>query len=157
MYIAILSMEVRSISPSLPLLPELIVKIWPSRSLQAPTSDALQGTIPEGVLLHPPQPHPPCLPFPPRPARPALLAQAFSSGISWILFSWDLFGSSSLFVLPDELTQTYSFMNVLKECNPIVLVLILMQVLVGRLPPELVVVKIDFTSFLTIYLSFTKL
>jgi hypothetical protein len=48
-------------------------------------------------------------------------------------------------------------MNVLQECNPIVLVLIPMLVLVGRLPPELVVVKINFASFLTIYLSFTKL
>jgi hypothetical protein len=47
--------------------------------------------------------------------------------------------------------------NVLEECDPIVLVLILILVSVGRLPPELVVVKINFTSFLTIYSSFTKL
>ena len=32
----------------------------------------------------------------------------------------------------------------LEECNPIVLVLILMLVLVGRLPPKLMIVKIDF-------------
>jgi hypothetical protein len=127
------------------------------RSLQAPTSDALQGTVPEGVLPHPPRPRPPHPPFPPCPARPALLAQAISSGISWILFLWDLFGSSSLFVLPDKIMQTYSFVNVLEECSPVVLVLILTLVLVGRLLPELVVVKVHFTSFLTIYLSFTKL
>jgi hypothetical protein len=47
--------------------------------------------------------------------------------------------------------------RLLEECNPVVLVLILMLVLVGQLPPELAVVKINFTSFLTIYLSFTKL
>ncbi len=45
----------------------------------------------------------------------------------------------------------------LEECNPVVLVLILTLVSVGRLPPELVVVKIDFTSFLIFYSSFTKL
>jgi hypothetical protein len=45
---------------------------------------------------------------------------------------------------------------VLEECNPVVLVLFLTLVLVGRLPPELVVVKINFTNFLTIYSSFTK-
>ncbi len=50
-----------------------------------------------------------------------------------------------------------SFVNVLEECNPIILVLILTLVLVGRLLPELAAVKNNFTSFLTIYLSFMRL
>jgi hypothetical protein len=49
------------------------------------------------------------------------------------------------------------FVNVLEECDLVALVLILTLVLVGRLPPEFVAVKIDFTSFLIFNLSFLKL
>ncbi len=48
------------------------------------------------------------------------------------------------------------FVSVLEEFDPVILVLVLMLVSVGRLPLELVVVKIDFTSFLIIYSSFKK-
>jgi hypothetical protein len=54
-------------------------------------------------------------------------------------------------------TLIAAFGCLLEECDLVVLVLILMLVLVGRLPQELVAVKIDFTSFLIIYSSFTKL
>jgi hypothetical protein len=116
--------------------------------MQAPTSDALRGTVPEGVLPYPPRSCLPRPPFPPRPAWPAFLAQTILSGISLILFLWDLFGSSSLFDLPDKLTQTYSFVNVLEECDPVVLVLILMLVSVEQLLPELVKVKSILLAFL---------
>ncbi len=59
-------------SPSLPLLPEPMVKIWPSSSLQAPTSDAFLGMVPLVPLPWPPRPLSSLLPFP----RPALAAQA---------------------------------------------------------------------------------
>ncbi len=49
-----------------------MVKIWPSSSLQAPTSDAFLGTVPLVPLPWPPRPLPSLPPFP----RPALAAQA---------------------------------------------------------------------------------
>ncbi len=85
-------------SPSLPLLPEPMVKMWPSSSLQAPTSDAFLGTVALAPLPLPPLPRPPLLLFPPRPARPALVSRPMSSGIlgfsfrgiTTILFSYGL-------------------------------------------------------------------
>ncbi len=60
----------------------------------------------------------------------------------------DSLGFSFLFVSPDKLTQTYSFVNVLEECNPVVLILILTLVLVGWLQPELLVAKPILLAFL---------
>ena len=69
-------------SPSLPLLAEPMVKIWPSSSLQAPTSDAFLGMVALAPLPLPPRPRPPLpLLFPPRPPRPALASRPMSSGI----------------------------------------------------------------------------
>jgi hypothetical protein len=65
-------MEVRSISPSLLLLPEQIVKMCPLRSLQASTSDALQGTVSNVVLTCPPGPFQPCMLLLPRPLGPTV-------------------------------------------------------------------------------------
>ena len=75
-------MLVLSMSPSLPLLPEPMVKMWPSSSLQAPTSDAFLGMVALAPLPLPPRPRPllPLL-FPPRPPRPALASRPMSSGI----------------------------------------------------------------------------
>ena len=89
-------------SPSLPLFPEPMVKMWPSSSLQAPTSDAFLGTVALAPLPLPPRPRPPLpLLFPPRPPRPALVSRPMSSGIlgfsfrgiSTILFSLLVGGS----------------------------------------------------------------
>ncbi len=66
-------------SPSLPLLPEPMVNIWPSNSLQAPTSDAFLGMVALAPLPQPPQPQPPLLPFSPRPPQPALEVRAIFS------------------------------------------------------------------------------
>ncbi len=83
-----------------------------------------------------------------------------SSHLEWDLFgfffrgiSLDPFLCSSCWM---NSRKRNSFVNALEECNPVVLVLILTLVSVGRLPPELVVVKIDFASFLIIYSSFTN-
>ena len=69
-------------SPSLPLLPEPMVKIWPSSSLQAPSSVAFLGMVPLVPLPWLPWPRParpPSLsPFP----RPALAARAILSPCS---------------------------------------------------------------------------
>ena len=108
-------MLVLSMSPSLPLFPEPMVKMWPSSSLQAPTSDAFLGTVALAPLPLPPRPRPPLpLLFPPRPPRPALVSRPMSSGIlrfsfrgiqrssfsrSWngsLVLSHELFYSSSL-------------------------------------------------------------
>ncbi len=88
-------MLVLSISPSLPLFPEPMVKMWPSSSLQAPTSDAFLGTVALAPLPRPPRPRPPRPVVPPRPPRPAFVSRPMSSGIlgfsfrgiSTILFS----------------------------------------------------------------------
>jgi hypothetical protein len=64
---------------SLPLLPEPMVNIWPSNSLQAPTSDAFLGMVALAPLPRPPRPRPALLLFPPRPPRPALEVQAIFS------------------------------------------------------------------------------
>ncbi len=105
--------EVLSISPSLPLLPEPMVKICPSESLQAPTSDAFLGRVALAPLPQPPRPQPPRPLFPPRPTRPAFVSRAMSSGIlrfsfrgiSRILFSCSFF----------LMSLAYSFANVLEE------------------------------------------
>jgi hypothetical protein len=65
-------------SPSLPSFPEPMMKIWPSSSLQAPTSDAFLGTVPLAPLPQPPRPQPPLPPFPPHPPRPAFACAIFS-------------------------------------------------------------------------------
>ncbi len=69
-------MLVLSMSPSLLLLPEPMVKMWPSNSLQAPTSVVFLGMV--AVVLFPraPRPRPPLPPFLPRPPRPAGAARA---------------------------------------------------------------------------------
>ena len=100
-------------SPSVPLLPELMVKMCTSKSLQAPTSDAFQGTVGLTPLPQPPWPRPPRPLFSPHPARPAFVSQPMLSGIlrfsfrgiSGILFSHSFFLTS----------LAYSFVNVLKE------------------------------------------
>ena len=63
-------------SPSLPLLPEPMVKIWPSSSLQAPTSDAFLGMVALAPRPRPPRPRPALPPLLPRPPRPALGVRA---------------------------------------------------------------------------------
>jgi hypothetical protein len=60
----------------LPLFPEPMVKIWPSSSLQAPTSDAFFGTVPLVPLPWPPRLWPAPLPSLPPFPRPALAARA---------------------------------------------------------------------------------
>ena len=66
-------------SPVQPLLlPEPMVKMWPSSSLQAPTSDAFLGTVALAPLPRPPWPRPPRPLFPP---RPAFVSRPMSSGI----------------------------------------------------------------------------
>jgi hypothetical protein len=63
-------------SPSLSLFPEPMVNIWPSNSLQAPTSDAFLGMIALAPLPRPPWPRPALPLFPPCPPQPALAVQA---------------------------------------------------------------------------------
>jgi hypothetical protein len=53
-------------------------QIWPSSSLQAPTSDAFLGTVPLAPLPQPPWPWPPLPLFPPRPLQPAFARAIFS-------------------------------------------------------------------------------
>ncbi len=74
-------MLVLSMSPSLPLLPEPMVKIWPSSSLQAPASDAFLGMVALAPLPRPPRQRPARPLFPPHPTRPAFITRAMSSGI----------------------------------------------------------------------------
>jgi hypothetical protein len=74
--VAIFSMVVLIMSPSLPLLPEPMVKIWPSSSLQGPTSDAFLGMVPLVPLPWPPRPRPARPPSLPPFPRPALAARA---------------------------------------------------------------------------------
>ncbi len=129
---AIFSIEVQSISPSLPLLPEPMVKIWPLRSLQAPTSDALHGTVPEGVPPRPPRPRSPLPPFcRVQRGRHHLLEP---SQVESLRFSFPGISLDPLFCSSCR-TNSHkhdSFIKVLEECNPVVLVLVLMLVLVGR-------------------------
>ena len=96
MNVAIFSFEARSIYPFLPLVSELIVKIWPSRPLHASISSVLQGTVAKMLLPRPvlPRPRPLLPPFPPLPPWPVSFVQPMSNGITWILFLWDLYGSS---------------------------------------------------------------
>jgi hypothetical protein len=72
-------------------------------------------------------------------------------------WQWAYRGVLGVMLVGRQWHNACTVMQLLEECNPIVLILILMLVLVGQLPPELVVVKIDFTSFLIFYSSFTKL
>ncbi len=65
-------------SPSLPLLPEPMVYIWPSNSLQAPTSDAFLGMVALTPLPRPPWPRPALLLFPPCPRSQRLKYELFS-------------------------------------------------------------------------------
>ena len=96
MNVAIFSFEARSIYPFLPLVSELIVKIWPSRPLHASISSVLQGTVARMFLPRPvlPRPRPLLPPFPPLPPWPVSFVRPMSNGITWILFLWDLYGSS---------------------------------------------------------------
>jgi hypothetical protein len=55
-----------------------MVKIWPSSSLQAPSSDAFLGMVLLVPLPWPPRPRPACPPSLPPFPRPALAAQAIS-------------------------------------------------------------------------------
>jgi hypothetical protein len=55
--------------------------MWPSSSLQAPTSDAFLGIVALAPLPRPPRPRPPHPLFPPRPLRPAFVSRPMSSGI----------------------------------------------------------------------------
>jgi hypothetical protein len=66
-------------SPSLPLLPKPMVNIWPSNSLQTPTSDAFLGMVALAPLPQPHWPWPALLSFPPHPPQPALEVQAIFS------------------------------------------------------------------------------
>ncbi len=75
---------------------------------------------------------------------------------SHISCGYGLFPPKSIQAMSPEVTY-WGDSSLLEECNPVVLALILMLVFVGRLPLELMAVKIDFTGFLIIYLSFTKL
>jgi hypothetical protein len=95
-------------SPSLPLLPEPMVKMWPSSSLQAPTSDAFLGTVALAPLPRPHRPRPPRPLFPPRPPRPAFVSRPMSSGILGFSFrgiSTILFSCSSK--VPRTLVRTF--------------------------------------------------
>jgi hypothetical protein len=74
-------MLVLSMSPSLPLLPEPMVKMWPSNSLQAPTSVAFLGMVAVTLFPRAPRPRPPLPPFSPRPPRPAGAARAIFSNL----------------------------------------------------------------------------
>ncbi len=90
-----------------------MVKICPSKSLQAPTSGAFLGTVALAPLPRPPRPRPPRPLFQPCPVRPAFVSRPMSSGIfrfsfrgiSRILFSCSSFRTS----------LAYSFANVLEE------------------------------------------
>ena len=55
--------------------------MWPSSSLQAPTSDAFLGMVALAPLPRPPRPRPPRPLLPPRPPRPAFVSRPMSSGI----------------------------------------------------------------------------
>jgi hypothetical protein len=68
-------------SPFLPLLPEPMVNIWPSNSLQAPTSYAFLRMVALAPLPWPPWPRPAHMPFPLHPSRLVLEVQA-------IFFIW---------------------------------------------------------------------
>ncbi len=83
-------MLVLSMSPSLPLLPEPMVKMWPSNSLQAPTSVVFLGMV--AVVLFPwaPRPWPPLPPFLPRPPWPAGAAQAIFSNLRGLTDSLEM-------------------------------------------------------------------
>ena len=63
-------------SPSLPLFPEPMVNMWPSSSLQAPTSEAFLGMVGFAPLPWPPWPWPALQLFPLHPPWPALGVQA---------------------------------------------------------------------------------
>ena len=63
-------------SRSLPLLPEPMVNIWPSNSLQAPISDAFLGMVALAPLPQRPRPRPALLLFQLRPLWPAVEVQA---------------------------------------------------------------------------------
>jgi hypothetical protein len=69
-------MLVLSMSSSLPLLPEPMVKMCPSNSLQAPTSVVFLGIVAVMLLPRAPRPRPPLPPFLPRPPWPAGAARA---------------------------------------------------------------------------------
>ena len=63
-------------SPSLPLFPEPMVNMWPSSSLQPPTSDAFLGIVGFTSLPWPSWPQPALLPFLLCPPWPALGVRA---------------------------------------------------------------------------------
>jgi hypothetical protein len=81
-------MEVLSMSPSLPLLPEPMVNIWPSNSLHAPTSDAFLEMVASAPLPRPPWPQPALPPFPLRPPWPVLEVQAIFSHLEGPTDGW---------------------------------------------------------------------
>ncbi len=146
-------------SPFLPLFPESMVKIWPSRSLHAPCSDALRGMVTKAFLPRPPRPLAPQPPVLPRPSQPALFTWPMLSRISRILFSWDLSASSFCAVLLTALL--YKFLVVHRMCwkNLTLLCSFIVNVSVGRaaLPGDGVIVILAFPSFTAFYLSFYKL
>jgi hypothetical protein len=57
-------------------LPEPMVKMWPSNSLQAPTSVVFLGMVAVTLFPQAPQPRPPLPPFSLWPPRPAEAARA---------------------------------------------------------------------------------
>ncbi len=80
MYVAIFSIYVQSMFPSLPLFPKPMLKMCPSRSLQAPSSDAFLGTFDEVFLAWPPWL--PCPPLALRPPQPV--------SFPWAILRWNL-------------------------------------------------------------------
>ncbi len=145
-------------SPSLPLFPEPMVKIWSSRSLHAPCSYALQGTVAKAFLPWPPWPLAPCPPVLPCPPWLVLFPRPMSSEILCILFSWDLSGSSFCTVL---LTALLYKLKVHRKCwtKSTPSCLFVVNISVGRvaLPGNSLIVILAFTSFTVFYLSFYKL
>ncbi len=152
MYVPIFSLDVWSMSPSLPLFPEPSVKMWPSRSLQALSLDAFWGTFDEVFLAQPPWP--PCPPLAPHPPRPVSFPWAISR---WILgFSFlEIHDPLLIATLCWQYLYKPNLQDVLEELDLIQFAIVLTIVLIGQLPPKSIIAsKLGFTL---VYLSSCKL
>ncbi len=135
-----------------------MVKIWPLRSLHAPCSNSLQRTVAKAFLPQHPRPLAPRPPVLARPPQPALFTWPMLSGISWILFLWDLSGSSFDAVLLTALIYKHIVHRMCWK-NSTTSCLFIVNLTVGQaaLPGNGVIVILAFTSFTIFYLSFYKL